>query len=61
MSKEDQEYFFKYYFAQYRGAKTVEDRNAWANLIAAELPKLIDSIADIEPMLALHGSRKEGK
>lgn len=54
MTREDHLIAFKYYLAAYRGAKTEEARNAWAHLISNELPSLIDSIAEIEPMLAMH-------
>ena len=54
MNKEDYEVAIKYYLSRFQAAKTQEDRNAWALLVAQELPKLIDSLADIEPMLALH-------
>lgn len=60
MNREDHLTAFKYYLAQYRGAKTEASRNGWAHLIAAELPSLIDSISEIEPMLAMHSTR-EGK
>jgi hypothetical protein len=54
MNKDDHLSAFKYYLAQFRGAKTDASRNAWAHLIANELPQLIDSVSEIEPMLALH-------
>lgn len=60
MSKEDHEAALKYYLAQYHGAKTAEARTAWAHLIASELPKLIDSIAEIEPMLGIHSMQQGG-
>ena len=61
MSKEDHIEFFKYYLAQFNGAKTDESRAAWALLIANELSKIIDTLSEIEPMLALHGSHREAK
>ena len=59
MSKADHLAAFKYYLAQFNGAKTDESRNAWALLIANELPSLIDSIAEIEPMLAMYASDEQ--
>ena len=59
MNREDHLAIFKYYLAQFRGAKTEEERNLRALLIANELPKLIDSIAEIEPMLAMYASDEQ--
>ena len=59
MTRDEHLIAFRYYLAQYHGAKTEEARNAWAHLTVSELPNLIDSIADIDPMLALHS--KEAK
>ena len=60
MNTDDHLVAFKYYLAQFNGAKTDEARAAWALLIANELSKIIDTTVAIEPMLALH-SAGEGK